>query len=481
MAWGQQFKQNGGFDSMLNKLKRAALGAHTPHDKATAASKPVPMPLPAQVRILMSQHIGAPAKPIVAVGDKVLTGQPVAEPGGFVSAYIHSSVSGTVKSIGPRKDLAGNMQTCIEIQVEGDEWAEGIDRTDTLVTDFTDDNKVIMDKIKMGGVVGLGGATFPTHVKLTPPPGKKCDMLIINGCECEPYLTSDFRTLLEKGEQVVVGTAIIKQVLGVAEATIAIEDNKPEAIAHIESVLEEFRKKSPKYNGIKVMSLLKKYPEGGEKQLIDAVMHRQVPSGALPIDVGAVVQNVATALAIYDAVQKNKPIIDNSITVTGTCVPADRQHNYLVRVGTPLSYIIEKMGGAPDDAVKVISGGPMMGKAIANLDAATLKGTSALLFLTAEQTERKPESNCIRCGKCAEACPMGLEPFLLQRLARHGMTEELEANAVQDCIECGCCLYSCPAYIPLLDIIRIAKGQVMGIIRARAAAAKAAAQAASQK
>ena len=333
------------------------------------------LPTPPTVYISVSQHIGAPAKPIVAVGDKVLTGQPVAEPGGFVSAYIHSSVSGTVKSVGPRKDLAGNMQTCIEIQVEGDEWVEGIDRTDTLVTEFTDDNKTIMDKIKMGGVVGLGGATFPTHVKLSPPPGKKCDMLIINGCECEPYLTSDFRTLLEKGEQVVVGVAIIKQVLGVADATIAIE--------HIQKVIEDLKKTSSKFEGIKVLSLMKKYPEGGEKQLIDAVMHRQVPSGALPIDVGAVVQNVATALAVYDAVQKNKPVIDNSVTVTGTCVPMDKQHNYLVRVGTPLSYIIDQMGGAPEDAVKVISGGPMMGKAIANLDAATLKGTSALLFLTA--------------------------------------------------------------------------------------------------
>lgn len=453
-------------------------GVHPADNKISRGCAIEPLPIPPIVYISVSQHIGAPAKPIVAVGDHVLAGQPIAEPGGFVSAYIHSSVSGTVKSIGPRKDLAGNMQTCIEIAVEGDEWVDSIDRTDTLLTDFTDDNKVIMDKIKAGGVVGLGGATFPTHVKLSPPPGKKCDMLIINGCECEPYLTSDFRTLLEKGEQVIVGTAIIKQVLGVAEATIAIEDNKPEAIAHMEKLLADFRQKSQKFNGIKVLSLMKKYPEGGEKQLIDAVMHRQVPSGALPIDVGAVVQNVATALAVYDAVQKNKPVIDNSVTVTGTCLPADRQHNYLVRVGTPLSYIVEKMEGAPDDAVKVVSGGPMMGKAIANLDAATLKGTSALLFLTAEQTERKPETNCIRCGKCAEACPMGLEPFLLQRLARHGMTEELEANAVQDCIECGCCLYTCPAYIPLLDIIRIAKGQVMGIIRARAAAAKAAAAAA---
>lgn len=456
-------------------------GVHPDDNKISRGCAIETLPTPPVVYISVAQHIGAPAKPLVAVGDTVKVGQPIAEPGGFVSAYIHSSVSGTVKSIGPRKDLAGNMQTCIEIKVEGDEWLEGIDRSADLVTEFTDDNKAIMDKIKLGGVVGLGGATFPTHVKLSPPPGKKCDMLIINGCECEPYLTSDFRTLLEKGEQVVVGTAIIKQVLGVDKATIAIEDNKPEAIEHIGKVLAEFQSKSAKFAGISVMSLMKKYPEGGEKQLIDAVMHRQVPSGCLPIDVGAVVQNVATALAVYDAVQKNKPIIDNSITVTGTCVPADRQHNYLVRVGTPLSYIIEQAGGVPDDAVKVISGGPMMGKAIANLDAATLKGTSALLFLTAEQTERKPETNCIRCGKCADACPMGLEPFLLQRLARHGMTEELEANAVQDCIECGCCLYSCPAYIPLLDVIRMAKGQVMGIIRARAAAAKAAAAEAAAK
>lgn len=454
-------------------------GVHPADSKISRDCAIEALPIPPTVYISVSQHIGAPAKPIVAPGDKVKVGQPVAEPGGFVSAYIHSSVSGTVKSIGPRKDLAGNMQTCIEIQVEGDEWAEGIDTTDTLITDFTDDNKVIMDKIKLGGIVGLGGATFPTHVKLSPPPGKKCEMLIINGCECEPYLTSDFRTLLEKGEQVVIGTAIIKQVLGVDKATIAIEDNKPEAIAHISEVLAALKAKSPKFNGIEVLSLLKKYPEGGEKQLIDAVMHRQVKSGGLPIDVGAVVQNVATALAVYDAVQKNKPLIDNSVTVTGECFP--KQANLLVRVGTPLRYIIDYLGGVPENAAKVISGGPMMGKAIANLDAATLKGTGALLFLTAEQTKRHPEGNCIRCGKCADACPMGLEPFLLYRLAKVGNTDELEANAVQDCIQCGCCLYTCPSYIPLLDIISMARGQVMGIMRARAAAAKAAAEAAKAK
>ena len=443
-----------------------SIGGVHPHDNKISRGCAIEtLPVPETVYIQLSQHIGAPAKPIVAVGDKVKVGQPIAEPGGFVSAFIHSSVSGTVKSIAPRKDLAGNPQMAVEIAVEGDEWLEGIDTSDTLLTDIPSDDKAILEKIRLGGVVGLGGATFPTHVKLSPPPGKKCDMLIINGCECEPYLTSDFRTLLEKGEQVAVGTAILKQVLGVDQATIAIEENKPEAIAHMEEVLASLRKLSSNYAGIRVMSLRKRYPQGGEKQLIDAVMHRQVPSGALPIDVGAVVQNVATALAVYDAVQKNKPLIDNSITVTGECFP--RQANLLVRVGTPLSFIIDYLGGVPEDAVKVISGGPMMGRAIANLDAATLKGTSSLLFLTAAQTSRRPETACIRCGKCADACPMGLEPFLLVRLARAGMTAELEENAVQDCIECGCCLYSCPAGIPLLDHIRMAKGQVLGIIRSR--------------
>ncbi len=446
-------------------------GVHPSDSKISRNCIITELPVPPTVYISLSQHIGAPAKPIVSVGDKVKVGQIIAEPVGFVSAYIHSSVSGTVKSIGLRKDIAGKNQECVEIKVEGDEWLEDIDRSDTLLTEFTEDNKAIIEKIKLGGVVGLGGATFPTHIKLCPPPGKKCETLIINGCECEPYLTSDFRTMVEKGEQVVVGTAIMKQVLGVDKAVIGIEDNKPEAIRNITEVIERLSAVSDKYSGITVMGLLKKYPEGGEKQLIDAVMHRQVKSGCLPIDAGAVVQNVGTALAVYDAVQKNKPLIDNSITVTGECFP--KQSNLLVRVGTPIQYIVDYLGGFPDDAVKVVSGGPMMGKAIANMDASTMKGTSALLFLTADQTLRKQESYCIRCGKCAEACPMGLEPFLLNRLARNGMKEELEDNAVQDCIECGCCLYSCPAYIPLLDVIRMAKAEVLGIIRARKAANKA--------
>ena len=443
-----------------------SIGGVHPHDSKISRGCPIcPLPLAPTVYISVAQHIGAPSVPCVAVGDKVKVGQVIAEPGGFVSAFIHSSVSGTVKSIGPRPDLAGRPVTHIEIAVEGDEWADGIDTTDTLITEIPSDNKAIVEKIRLGGVVGLGGATFPTHVKLSPPPGSKCERVIINGCECEPYLTSDFRTLLEKGEQVVVGAAILRQVMGNVPCTIAIEENKPEAIAHIREVIAKLG-----YEGIEVMEMKMMYPQGGEKQLIDAVMHRQVGSGALPISVGAVVQNVATALAVYDAVQKNKPIVDvdNSVTVTGECFP--NQANLLVRVGTPLRYILDYLGGIPADAAKVISGGPMMGRAVSNLDAATVKGTGALLLLTEAQTRRAPESECIRCGRCADACPMGLEPFLLQK----------EANAAHDCIECGCCLYSCPANIPLLDWVRLGKGLAMGAIRARAAAAKAAAEAAKK-
>ncbi len=442
-------------------------GIHPGDSKISKDCRIEVLPLPSKVYISMSQHLGAPATPVVKAGDRVKAGQVIGEPAGFISAYVHSSVSGTVKSVGPRKDLAGNYMTHVEIDVEGDEWAEGIDLSDDLVTAVPEDNKAILEKIKMNGVVGLGGATFPAHVKLCPPPGKVAECLILNGAECEPYLTSDNRIMIERSREIVVGAAIMKQVLGGCRTVIGIEENKPEAIAAMTAAVEELRNTAKGYEGISVQILKKKYPQGGEKQLIDAFMKRQVKSMGLPIDVGAVVQNVATSLAVYEAVQKNMPLVTNVLTVTGDCLPMDRQHNYKFRIGMPLSYVAEYAGGVPEEAAKIISGGPMMGKAIANLDAATVKGSSSLLYLTAEQTVRGVESACIRCGKCAEACPMGLEPFLLQKYARHNMTDELEENAVQDCIECGCCLYSCPANIPLLDIIRIAKGDVIKIIRGR--------------
>ena len=447
-------------------------GVHPDDSKIARECAIETLPLPQTMYVSMAQHLGAPAKPVVAVGDKVKAGQVIAEPGGFISAFVHSPVSGTVKAIAPRKDIAGNPVTHVEIAVEGDEWAEGIDLSDTLVTEIPSDTAAILEKIKACGVVGLGGATFPTHVKLNPGPKAHPECLILNGAECEPFLTSDFRIMLEKTSEIVVGAAIMQKVLGGCRTVIGIEENKPEAIAAVRSAVEALG-----YPGIEVIVLKKKYPQGGEKQLIDAVMKRQVASGALPISVGAVVQNVATALAVYEAVQKNKPLVTNTLTITGDCLPAEKQHNYLFRIGMPLSYIAEYAGGVPAEAAKLVSGGPMMGKAIANLDAATVKGSSSILYLSEGATRRRGEGPCIRCGRCADACPMGLEPFLLNRLHKASDLEGLEANAAQDCIECGCCLYSCPAGIPLLDNIRMAKGQVMGVIRARAAAAKAAAEA----
>ena len=462
---------------MASKITFSIGGVHPADNKIARGRAIEVLPLPKTVYVSMAQHLGAPAKPLVAAGDSVRTGQVIAEPGGFISAFVHSPVTGTVKSIAPRKDLAGNLVTHIEISVADEEvWAEGIDLTPGLVTELPSDVPAMLERIKANGVVGLGGATFPTHVKLNPGPNAHPECLILNGAECEPFLTSDFRIMVERPKEIVVGAAIMQKILGGCKCVIGIEENKPEAIEAMGKAVAELG-----YQGISVQPLKKRYPQGGEKQLIDAVMHRQVKSGALPISVGAVVQNVATSLAVYEAVQKNRPLITNTLTVTGDCLPVEKQHNYLFRIGVPLSFIAEYAGGIPEGAAKLVSGGPMMGRAIANIDACTVKGSSSILYLSEALTKRKPESNCIRCGKCADACPMGLEPFLLNRLYKAGDLGQLEDNAAQDCIECGCCLYSCPANIPLLDNIRQAKGQVMGVIRARAAAAKAAAEAAKNQ
>ena len=440
--------------------KTFRIGGVHPHDNKISAEAAIEIfPAVETAFVSMAQHLGAPATPVVAVGDKVKVGQVIAEPSGFISGYVHSPVSGTVKSVGPRADIAGNLVPHVEIIVEGDEWLEDIDTSDTVVTDIPYTPEEILDKVKKAGVVGLGGASFPTHVKLAPPKDKKAECVILNGTECEPFLTSDDRIMRERPQEILIGGAIMMKALGVTRGYVGIEENKPAAIASMTEAAKAF----PQFE---IVTLKKRYPQGGEKQLIDAVIRRQVPSGALPIDTGAVVQNVGTALAVYEAVQKNKPLIDNVITVTGKCLPV--QHNYKVRIGTPMSKILEVAGGVPEKAAKIISGGPMMGRAIANLDAATVKANGAILLLTDEETRRRPESNCIRCSKCASACPMGLEPWLLNKLSRAGgMYDELEKERVFDCIECGCCSFTCPAGIPLLDMIRISKAEVMKILRSR--------------
>ena len=433
-------------------------GVHPADNKISCDAAIENFPIPETAYISMSQHLGAPAEPIVAVGDKVKVGQLIANASGFISAPVHSSVSGTVKAIETIKDLAGNPCKAVVITVEGDEWVDTIDRSDAIAKEIKLDSKEIIAKIQECGVVGLGGATFPTNVKLSPPPGKKAEFLIINAAECEPYLTSDYRVLVEMPEQVLIGASIMMKALNVTQGFIGIEENKPKAI-------EILNKYASSYPQIKVVVLKKKYPQGGEKQLIDAVVGRRVPSKGLPIDTGAVVQHVGTALAVYEAVQKNKPLFEGILTVTGQC--SNVQKNYKHRVGTPISKIIEVTGGIPENAAKVISGGPMMGKAMANLDAPTLKGSSSVLYLTEEQTKRKEESNCIRCGKCISACPMGLEPYLLNKLSKAGRWDDAEAHFIYDCIECGCCQFTCPAYIPLLDSVRFGKAKVMGIMRSR--------------
>lgn len=437
-----------------------SIGGIHPHDlKISAGAAIEDFPLMETAYISVSQHLGAPAEPVVAKGDRVKTGQLIAKANGFISANIHSSVSGVVTSIDSLPDLAGNLIPHIVIKVEGDEWIESIDRSEEIVRDIKATPKEILGKIAEAGIVGLGGAAFPTHIKLSPPPNKKADALLINGAECEPYLTSDYRIMLESPEQILIGTKIMMSALGVNRAFVGIEENKPAAIKAMKKIA------SKHYKDIKVVSLKKRYPQGGEKQLIDAILGRQVPSMGLPIDVGVVVQNVGTALAVYEAVQKNKPLFEGIVTVTGKCMT--EQRNFKLRVGTSFDTVMFAIGGFPKDAVKLISGGPMMGKAVSRLEAASVKSTSALLLLTDEETRRGEEGNCIRCAKCVDACPMGLEPYLLNRLARAGRTEDLESNMVHDCIECGCCIYSCPSNIPLLDTIRLSKAQVLKIIRSR--------------
>lgn len=440
------------------------MGGVHPSENKLSSRKPVEvLALPDTVNIPLAQHIGAPAAAKVAKGDKVLAGQLIAEASSFMSANIHAPISGTVTAVDMQPNGQGVRQMMITIQREGDQWAEGIDLSKTLVRECALSSQEIIAKIKDAGIVGMGGATFPTHVKLSVPPGKKAEVLIINGVECEPYLTSDHRTMLERGEELLVGVSILMKAIGVDRASIGIENNKPDAIAHL-------RQLAAAYPGVEVVPLKVMYPQGGEKQLIAAVTGRQVPPPpALPIDVGAVVCNASTAVAVYEAVQKNKPLVERVVTVTGKGMKEPK--NLLTRMGTPVSALIEAAGGLPEDAGKVINGGPMMGRAMINLASPVTKGCSGITVMSGRDAVRREPSQCIKCAKCVAACPMGLEPYYLSKMARKKGWDELEAQMITSCIECGCCQSSCPSYLPLLDWVRLGKQTVMGIIRARSAAA----------
>ncbi len=443
------------------KLRRFSKGGvHPPENKLSATSSVKVFPVPEKVTIQLAQHIGAPAKPVVAKGDKVKVGTLLGEPAGFISAAVHSSVSGTVTAIEETANHMGKKVPSITIKVEGDEWEESIDRSDDIKKDCELCASEIVDIMKNLGIVGMGGATFPAHVKYMFPPDKKADALIINGVECEPYLTSDHRLMLEKPIQILVGVSIMMKAAKVERAFVGIEANKPDAIELLE-------KESKSFTGIEIVPLKVQYPQGAEKQLIKAILDREVPSGKLPLDVGCVVNNVATAFAVYEAVQKRKPLFERIITVTGSKVKTPC--NYIARVGTPVADIIKAAEGDIETSGKIIAGGPMMGHAVSNTGFFMTKGSSGVILMSEDEAKRSEPQNCIRCAKCVSVCPMGLQPYLLEKLSEKDRFEDAEKEFVTDCIECGSCSFTCPSARPLLDYIRYGKANVMRIMRERRA------------
>jgi len=431
-------------------------GVHPNDNKAQTNKKSIVVMQPPKTLVFpLAQHLGAPCTPIVAVGDHVKKGQKIAGSEAFVSAPIHSSVSGTVTAIKPYPVPNGSMVESIVIENDfQEERAYNLEPTD--YTKINPDD--IPGIIREAGVVGMGGATFPTHVKLMPPDPSKIDTVIVNGAECEPYLTSDHRVMLEVPEEVILGLKVILYRFGITNGHIAIEDNKADAI--------ELLKKECASEGIVVDTLKKKYPQGSEKQLIYAVTKRVVPAGKLPADVGVIVINIDTCTAIARRFMYGKPLMRRIVTVVGT--PFSQNANYKVRIGTPIDYIIEQNGGFIKNPAKVIIGGPMMGVAQFRLDVPIIKGTSAILALTEKEAYIPPEDPCIRCGKCVQNCPMNLMPLYLQQYAVKGDLDTCEKYDVTSCIECGCCSYGCPSKRQLVQNIRVAKRSVMAIQRERA-------------
>lgn len=437
-------------------------GIHPEENKITAENATNIAPLPKQAIFPLSQHIGAPAKPVVKKGDHVKVGTLIAEAGGFVSAPIYSSVSGTVFKVDTAVDASGYRKPAIIINVEGDEWEETIDRSSTLELlenhqELTPEE--ITNRIKLAGVTGMGGAGFPTFIKLMPPPGTKAECVILNGVECEPYITADYRLMMEHADEILVGLKLLMTAAKVDRGYIGIEENKPEAIALLQH-------KAEKEKNIEIIPLKQKYPQGGEKQLVDAVISRQVPAPPeIPVNVGAIVQNVATAFAVYEAVMKHKPLIERYTTVTGKELA--KPGNFIVRLGTPACLLIDACGGLPVSENKVLSGGPMMGKALISLDAPIVKGSNSITILSGREARRHKPGPCLRCAKCVDVCPMGLEPYLLATASSLKIWDKAEEEMITSCIECGSCQFTCPAYRPLLDNIRIGKQTVMGIIKGR--------------
>ncbi len=425
-------------------------GIHPGHYKELTESVPVTIArFPQKVVIPLQQHIGAPCDPLVEVGDKVKAGQKIAASESFVSAPIHASIAGKVASIGMHYTPMGTEISSIVIESDGDESYEKNPSGKSL-DDLSGEQ--ILEIIREAGMVGMGGAAFPTHVKLSPPKGKTIDTVILNGAECEPYLTADHRIMLEESEDVVFGLKVIMKVLKASKGIIGIEDNKPDAIEAIKKVLK-------KEKGITVFPLPAKYPQGAEKMLIEVITKRQVPSGGLPLDVGVVNQNVGTSAAIARAIREGIPLIERVVTVSGGGIK--KAANLMVKIGTTFSDIIEQCGGLNDNASKIISGGPMMGISQATAHVPVMKGTSGILVLTEKEVQLQEAGPCIRCSRCIEVCPMSLLPNFLGTVSEKRLIDRAESYHALDCIECGCCSYVCPAARPLTQWIRAAKAVIV--------------------
>ncbi len=426
-------------------------GIHPAENKITSSKAIRRMPVPKVVYVPIAQHIGIPSEIVVDRKDKVEKGQVIAKSGGYISSNIHTPVAGTVTKLDMMVDSSGYKKQCIVIRTDQKDESNFEVPDFPLKKEITMDQRDILRHITDSGIVGLGGATFPSHVKLDLKNDNHVDCLLINGVECEPYLTADHRLMLEKADQIIVGIQILMQALHIQEAIIGIENNKKDAIKVLKKAAQVDSK-------IKIAALQVKYPQGSEKQLIKAILNREVPKGGLPMDIGVIVHNVGTIFAIYQAVQHDQPLIERVVTVTGKKLA--NPSNFWVKIGTPIKDLVEEVGGIPEGTRKIVNGGPMMGKAIKNTDVPITKGTSGILVISEDEASRQESRNCIRCSNCVFVCPMGLEPHLLMNLSEKGFYERAKAEDIMTCIECGSCSYVCPSHRPLLDYIRFGKNVV---------------------
>ena len=435
----------------MMRLRTFRQGIHPAHKKSSTQGKKIRrISPPKEVILPLQQHIGAPCQSLVQKGDEVRKGDKIAEADAFVSAPIHASISGKISSVDPASHPAGGKFRSISIRGTGEEedW-EGGDEKNTDLSEL--DPQEIRNRVKEAGIVGLGGASFPTHVKLTPPKNQPVDTVILNGCECEPYLTGDHRLMLEEPDECLFGLKAIIKAVGAQRAYVGIENNKMDAIAL-------FRDKVAGEENIEVIALRTKYPQGGEKMLVKAILNREVPSEGIPLGVGVVVSNVATAVAIAECLKFSKPLVERVVTVSGSVVR--KPANLLVPLGTPFATFVEECDVDTDKMDRVIMGGPMMGISESTLQVPVVKGTTAILVLRKEEVRSPLEDTCIRCAQCVDHCPVGLLPAELARLVKNSKWESLRDYHIMDCMECGCCTYVCPARIPIVQLIKLGKAEV---------------------